>query len=149
MIKVRFFKLHEKVISPTQGYPTDACWDVYYCPKDDSVVDIMALEGKVLSTGIKVEIPEGYYLEVKDRSGMAAKKGLKIGAKVIDRMYDGELLINLHNITGAWKVEIKPGDKIAQVALVPKPEWQFEESLVDDLNKETDRGSNGFGSTGF
>lgn len=83
-LKVRFFKLHKNALSPTQAHDTDAGWDVYYCPKEgeEQVVSIAFGRSALLGTGIKCEIPDGWYLEVKDRSGTATKQGLKIGACV-------------------------------------------------------------------
>lgn len=149
-LKVRFFKLHKNALSPTQAHDTDAGWDVYYCPKEgeDQSVSIPHGRNVLLGTGIKCEIPDGWYLEVKDRSGTATKQGLKIGAKVIDLGYNSELRINLHNITGNGIEKIEPFQKIAQLVLLPKPKYVWEESLIDDLNQNSQRGEKGFGSSG-
>ena len=150
-LKVRFFKLNPNAKSPIQAHNTDAGWDVFYCPPLNLLEqEVFVPFGKnvVLGTGIKCEIPKGYYLEVKDRSGMATKQGLKIGAKVIDRFYDGEIKINLHNISGKEPEIIEPFQKIAQLVLLPKPEYIWEESQVDDLNQNSQRGEKGFGSSG-
>ncbi len=83
-LKVKFFKLRKNAKSPIQAHDTDAGWDVFYCPPSLQQDDVIIPFGKnvVLGTGIKCEVPKGYYLEVKDRSGTATKQGLKIGACV-------------------------------------------------------------------
>jgi len=101
--------------------------------------------GKLLvSTGIAVKIPEGYYGRVAPRSGLAVKNNIDIGAGVIDSDYRGEVKVLLFNF-GSQPFEFKTGDRIAQLILekitTPEPEE------VDDLDS-TDRGAGGFGSTG-
>lgn len=149
MQKVRYFKLRENAIDPQRSHDSDAGFDVFYCPKEPTEVTLYIQEKCKLATGLKVEIPDGYYLEVKNRSGMAAEKGLLVGACVIDPLYNGELMINLHNVSGNAKQVIKPGSKIAQLILLPLPKCIWEESKIDDLNQGTKRGTSGFGSTGF
>jgi dUTP pyrophosphatase len=85
-------------------------------------------------------------LEVKNKSGIASKRQLVVGACVIDSGYDGEVFINLHNI-GRSTQRIYPGEKVAQVVLVPIETCGF---VATDgvLNESTLRGDGGFGSTG-
>lgn len=149
-LKVRFFKLHSKALSPTQAHNTDAGWDVYYCPKEgeENFVSIPHGRNVLLGTGIKCEIPEGYCLEVKNRSSMSVKQGVLVGAGIIDRFYDGEIKVNLQNVTGNGLERIEPFQKIAQLILLPKPQYFWEESEIDDLNQDSKRGENGFGSSG-
>ena len=103
-------------------------------------------------TGIRIATPHGYVTEVKNRSGIAAKKQLLVGACVIDSGYEGELMINLHN-TGHSSQIINPGDKIAQI-LVYKVELPSFEELSNDVplysrtETSSNRGEGGFGSTG-
>lgn len=96
-----------------------------------------------------MEIPEGYFLQIENRSGVATKMGLIRGACVIDRHYSAEILVNLHNYTNV-PVAIQSGMKIAQCLLLPLPEWEFEEAPSDyTLNKGTLRAEKGFGSSGI
>lgn len=149
-LKVRFFKLHKNAISPTQAHDTDAGWDIYYCPSEENSAFVSVAFGKsvLLGTGIKCEIPDGYYLEVKNRSSMSVKQGILVGAGIIDKNFDGELKVNLQNVTGNGLEKIEPFQKIAQMVLLPKPKYIWEESLIDDLNQNSQRGEKGFGSSG-
>jgi dUTP pyrophosphatase len=140
---------------PKRAYPTDAGADVFYCYDserrdwhigDESEFWINAGESCVLPTGIKVEVPRGHMLEVKNKSGIASKRQLLVGACVIDSGYDGEVFINLHNV-GTTTQKVYPGDKLAQVVLVPVETCDFV-CTGDELNTDTFRGAGGFGSTG-
>ena len=86
-------------------------------------------------------------LEVKNKSGIASKRQLVVGACVVDPGYDGEIYVNLHNIGVSTQI-IKPGDKIAQAVLVPVVHCGIEEATEDNLNNGSTRGDGGFGSTG-
>ena len=107
----------------------------------------------ILPTGIRFGIPHGYMLEVKNRSGMAAKRGLLVGACVIDSGYDGEVFINLHNV-GTEPQTIESHSKIAQVVMVPVVHFRaMERNGDDDLYgwypiTISDRGDGALGSTG-
>ena len=85
-------------------------------------------------------------LEVKNKSGIASKRSLIVGACVIDSGYDGQVFVNLHNI-GLSEQMIKPGDKLAQLVLIPIETCDF---VVTDakLNDDSSRCEGGFGSTG-
>ena len=86
-------------------------------------------------------------LEIKNKSGVASKRQLLVGACVVDPGYNGEIYINLHNL-GVTTQIIKPGEKIAQAVLVPVVHCNAVEAKEDDLNQDTERGTGGFGSTG-
>ena len=98
----------------------------------------------VVSTGIAVKVPEGTYGRIAPRSGLAVKHGLHIGAGVIDTDYTGEIKVVIFN-HNSKKYIIKPGFRIAQLILEQCVTPEVVE--VDDLDA-TERGSNGFGSTG-
>ena len=148
--------LREGAQPPKRAYATDAGADVFFCPDPDSKSNCRMGEGEdlwvsprtscVIPTGIKVEVPEGYMLEVKNKSGIASKRQLVVGACVIDSGYDGEVFINLHNIGNTTQI-LKPGDKLAQVVLVPVNTCGFE-VVTGEINNNTERGDGGFGSTG-
>ena len=109
-------------------------------------------ESRLLGTGIRIATPHGYVTEVKNRSGMAAKRSLIVGACIIDSGYEGELMINLHNV-GNKSQEINPGDKIAQLLVYRVELDSFEElpndvSLYSKIQTKSNRGEGGFGSTG-
>jgi dUTP pyrophosphatase len=110
-------------------------------------------ETKLVSTGLQVKIPEGYELQVRSRSGLAANKGIIIlnAPGTLDSDFREEVKLILHNV-GTQSFEIKKGDRIAQLVLqeVPQLEWEeLSESQWQELlsSEENDR-KGGFGSTG-
>ena len=142
---------------PTRAHEWDAGLDLY-TPNECTVhscctvygVDafdhchIKTLVGSAtIDTGVHVEIPEGYVGLIKSKSGLNVKHGLT-GEGVIDAHYTGSIVVKLYNHTDI-AYHFNAGDKIAQLVIVPclLPELE----LVDSLD-ETDRGDNGFGSTG-
>ena len=109
-------------------------------------VTLGPLERKIVGTGLKIALPEGYEAQVRPRSGLAAKHGITVlnAPGPIDADYRGEIgviLVNLSNET----FTIQPGERIAQlvVAQYSQVEWSPVESL-----DSTQRGEGGFGSTG-
>mgnify|MGYP005832022969 CR=1 FL=1 len=142
------------VIHPTRGHPSDAGLDVYYCPESPRGTEEQLEPGfsAILPTGLRFGVPHGYMLEVKNRSSIASKRGLIVGACVIDSGYDGEVFINLHNI-GHETQTIKPGTKIAQLVLVPVIPFRAVHALKGNLYDLypitiSDRGAGALGSTG-
>lgn len=112
----------------------------------DQPISLQPLERKIISTGLKIALPEGFEAQVRPRSGLAAKHGITVlnAPGTIDADYRGEIgviLVNLSNET----VEIAPGERIAQlvVAQYTQVDWKRLTSL-----DATDRGEGGFGSTG-
>lgn len=131
-----FYPVRENAVLPKRGNPSDAGMDVFYCP-DKNLKQVKGTDieitydgdevGKVLirpggnvmlPTGLKAGIPHGYALFVCNRGSMGAKKGLVFGAHIIDSGYEGEIFIDLHNISN-YDRYIYQGDKIAQVILMP------------------------------
>lgn len=120
-------------------------------PYGDLAADLYSAEPATLSPGATLAVPTGIALEfpathgalVEDRSGLAMR-GITTLAGVIDPGYRGEVRVVITNLSAA-PVEIKPGDRIAQLRIVQRIEAQFEE--VNALD-ETPRGAAGFGSTG-
>ena len=104
------------------------------------------LERAMVPTGLFVELPVGYELQVRPRSGLAAKHGLTVlnSPGTVDADYRGEIRVILVNLS-AEPFEVRPGERIAQfvIARHERAEWE----LVEELS-ETERGSGGFGSTG-
>jgi len=151
---LEYVKVRSDAVAPIRANPSDAGLDVFYCPAsfDWSGIIINPGESKIIPTGVRFGVPHGYMLEVKNRSSMAAKKSLIVGACVVDPGYDGELFVNLHNI-GIKEQFIAAGDKIAQVVMIPVVHFRLSESESGDLyNWEqiaiSDRGDGALGSTG-
>ena len=100
----------------------------------------------ILPTGLRIEIPAGYEVQIRPRSGLAAKFGLTIpnAPGTIDSDYRGPLGVILANL-GADRYTIRHGDRIAQMVVAPVVQARF--AVVDALG-DTTRGAGGFGSTG-
>ena len=145
MKKIKVLKLTETATIPTKSHKTDAGWDLYFDYPGE--MDIEGGFRYLASTGIALKIPEGYYGQIFDRSGYAFKKGLHTMAGVIDSSYRGEIKVLLYNTRQKEmdKVSILPGDRIAQIVILPVPEFEMEETKQLD---ETERSDGGFGSTG-
>ena len=150
---IDYFKIRDSAKDPVRANPSDAGLDVFYCPSSENAgaLIIEASDSVVVETGLKFGIPHGFMLEVKNRSSMAAKKQLVVGACIIDPGYNGELMINLNNIGNKSQV-IHPGDKIAQVVMIPIIHFRARKLMTDTLYDSdicvSNRGAGGFGSTG-
>ena len=115
---LRYENVRPGVKAPVRSNPSDAGLDVFYCPEyDKGAIFIGPTQTAVLPTGLRFEVPHGYMLEVKNRSSMAAKKQLLVGACVIDPGYSGEVFINLHNV-GMEPQIINTGDKTRDLLLL-------------------------------
>ena len=125
------------VKTPTRANTTDAGVD-FFIPNDyTGKTDLPPGESCFIPSGIKVNVPEGYALIAFNKSGVATKKGLHVGACVVDCGYQGELHINLTNV------------KIVQFVLLPLGDPAIE--LVEENNlyeSVSTRGEGGFGSSG-
>ena len=147
---LEYAKVHPNAVNPARANPSDAGLDVFYSPEKPVSVMLHSGASKILETGLKFGVPHGYMLEVKTRSSVAAKKSLLVGACVIDSGYDGEVCINLHNVGNAVQC-ISPGDKIAQLVLVPvvhfRPVLAQESELYTHPMTISNRGDGALGST--
>ena len=112
----------------------------------DAPISLVPLERKIIGTGLKIALPEGYEAQVRPRSGLAAKHGITVlnAPGTIDADYRGEIGVILVNLSND-SFTIQPGERIAQlvVAQYTQVSWQPTANL-----EETDRGEGGFGSTG-
>jgi len=143
VIPIKIKKLHPDAIMPHYAHDGDAGMDVY------SVEDITIMHKKreLISTGLSFEIPKGFEIQIRPKSGLALKHGLTIPNTpgTLDSGYRGELKVILLN-TGDEPYEVKKGEKIAQIVLARYEEAEIQE--VNDLS-DTQRGDGGFGSTGL
>ena len=151
-MKIRVTRLHEQVKLPVRAHPTDAGMDLFFCPTpkpelDSQIETVLPFGSSIIPTGLKIEVPEGYMLEIKNKSGIASKRGLLVGACVVDRGYTGEIFVNLHNVTHRNQT-ILSGEKIAQAVFV---KITTDLDLVESdtiYDVETSRGDGALGSTG-
>tara|TARA_R100001198_G_C5196593_1_gene187236 strand:- start:234 stop:710 length:477 start_codon:yes stop_codon:yes gene_type:complete len=157
-MKINYSKLYPEAQVPSQANCSDAGYDLF----STEYVTLEPFQRKLVSTGISLEIPQGFYGRIAPRSGLACKKGIDVMAGVIDSGYRGEikvLLINL-NFEGynlrpstfeamfgsANRIDIKPGDRIAQLIIEKchtNVKWNEMKTLED-----SQRGEGGFGSSG-
>lgn len=120
---------------------------------DDGTVKCFKLkpnESVLIPSGIKVQVPSGYMLQYHNKSGIASKRGLIVGANTVDIGYTGECHLDLHNVSSKVQT-ISAGDKIAQGIMVKigfhvPEEAKDENDLYGD--EQSERGSGGFGSSG-
>lgn len=131
--------LDEGAYMPTRAHRTDAGFDLY------SPVDVMIMPqaNAVIDTGVHVELPPGSAGFLKSKSGLNVKHGI-LGEGVIDAGYTGSIRVKLYNHSGE-RYYIQRGDKITQLVILPVMLLNLEKV---EMLEDTDRGANGFGSTG-
>ena len=144
MVKILIKKTNKEVITPK--YKTDGSSGVDLSAFLEKKVVIKPNSSELIPTGLQVAIPEELEIQIRPRSGLAAKESIGVlnFPGTIDSDYRGELKIILFN-HGNKDFIINNGDRIAQMVLVPILKMEFEE--VDSL-PDTVRGQGGFGSTG-
>ncbi|MDD3520001.1 MAG: dUTP diphosphatase [Actinomycetota bacterium] len=142
-MKIRIQILDKTLIYPEYAHEGDAGLDL----RSSTDAILMPFERKLIPTGIRIEIPRGYAGFVQPRSGLAIKNGISLvnTPGLIDSSYRGEIKAILINLDSKNNFIIKKGDRICQLVLlkVEKAEIIFTDEL-----ENTDRGENGFGSSG-
>ena len=164
-MKIKAKRLSDTAKLPTYGSEKAACGDLYCDLRVDKCIDLnpahvdfkhMEYSGDCfdrvhiaphetikLPTGWAFQPPEGYMLQILQRSGLASKGLIPLGG-ILDEDYTGEVIVIMLNTTDKY-LSINNGDRIAQMAIRPYYQGEFEE--VDELD-ETERGDGAFGSTG-
>ena len=164
-MKIKAKRLSDTAKLPTYGSEKAACCDLYCDLRVDKCIDLnpanvdfkhMEYSGDCfdrvhiaphetikLPTGWAFQPPEGYMLQILQRSGLASKGLIPLGG-ILDEDYTGEVIVIMLNTTDKY-LSINNGDRISQMAIRPYYQGEFE--LVDELD-ETERGDGGFGSTG-
>jgi dUTP pyrophosphatase len=129
---------------PTYATKAAAGVDLKAVLEDPIVLE--PLERKIIGTGLKIALPEGYEAQVRPRSGLAAKQGISVlnAPGTIDADYRGEIGVILVNLSNK-AVTIQPGDRIAQLVFAKFEQVQWKST---DKLSTTERGTGGFGSTG-
>ena len=143
-MEIKIKRLNERAKIPTFGTEFSAGADLYCAEEHET--SVCSGQKCSIGTGISMEIPEGYVGLVFARSGLACKNGLRLcnSVGVIDADYRGEIKVVLHN-DSEYVREIKPGERVAQMIIMPYPKVIFTE--VEELS-DTVRGELGFGGTG-
>lgn len=164
-MKIKAKRLSNTAIIPTYGSKCACAADLYCDLRVDKCIDLnpanvdfkhMEYSGDCfdrvhiaphetikLPTGWAFQPPEGYMLQILQRSGLASKGLIPLGG-ILDEDYTGEVIVIMLNTTDKY-LSINNGDRIAQMAIRPYYQGEFE--LVDELD-ETERGDGAFGSTG-
>lgn len=133
-------KLDEGAFALVRAHKTDAGLDIR--SRDTQIVP--AKESALFHTGVHVELPKGTAGVIISKSGLNVKHDIT-STGLIDEGYNGEIIVKLYN-HGGYDYTVNAGDKISQLVVVPV---RYEEvELVEELSTDTDRGSNGFGSSG-
>jgi dUTP pyrophosphatase len=151
---LQYHMLRGSDFPPVRANPSDAGLDLRWTPLTgaETVVAIKPGESVLIPTGCKFGIPHGYMLEIKNKSGIAHKRKLLVGACVVDSGYDGEVFVNLHNVGNETQF-LQPGDKIAQGVVVPVVHARFVASEDPNIYEWypitlSGRGKGALGSTG-
>jgi dUTP pyrophosphatase len=144
---LKFIKIRQ-VKSPSYGTLGSAGID-FFVPEDVSEQRIEPGEDILIPSGIKARVPDGFALISLEKSGIATKNRLAVGAKVVDSDYQGEIHIHVYNTKIKGSVEIFPGMKLVQFLLIPVASAKLIEclELEDVFPTESERGEGGFGST--
>lgn len=132
-------KLDDMAIMPTRAHEADAGLDLY--AREDAVIH--PKDSAIFDTGVHIELPPDTVGFLKSKSGLNVTHGLT-SEGVIDEGYTGSIVVKLYN-NSIWNYRVKRGDKISQLVVLPviKPILELVDSLED-----TERGNNGFGSSG-
>jgi dUTP pyrophosphatase len=135
---------HETPVTPTYAHPGDAGADLLSAEN----LTLAAGRRALISTGVSIALPDGYAAFVVPRSGLAAKHGITVlnAPGTVDAGYRGEIKVTLLNTDPSLDYEIRAGDKIAQLIVMPVVRATF--VPVEEL-PESLRGAAGFGSTGY
>jgi dUTP pyrophosphatase len=142
VIELEVLRLQEDAALPERAYAGDAGLDLATCQK----IELPPGERALVSTGLAVAIPEGYAGFVQPRSGLAAREGIAVvnSPGLIDSGYRGEIQVVLLNTDRERTFVADPGERIAQLVVLPVPELGVREV---DVLPPSERGVRGFGSS--
>ena len=145
MTKILIKRLSKNI--PLPKYETEGSSGMDLTANVNKVIEIQPGKSEIIPTGLALSIPKNYEIQIRPRSGLAAKNQISVlnTPGTIDEDYRGEIKVILINL-GEKKFVIEKGLRIAQMVLCPVIKAELEE--VDELD-ETKRGSGGFGSTGI
>lgn len=145
-LSLTYTKSVDDVPSPKYVYPSDSGFDLYSTEN----IKITGLGRSLVPTGLRFDIPEGYEIQVRSKSGLAINQGLMVlnSPGTVDQGYNGEIKVIIFN-TNQQTVEITKGQKIAQAVLCPVVSGNWVNLVESNKLNEKERGENGFGSTGI
>ena len=146
MLDIKFIKTRD-VKDPHSAFLTSAGID-FFVPNDFEKTILIPGTSICIPSGIKVIVPKGHAGIFFNKSGIG-KKGIHVGAQVVDEDYRGEVHIDIHNVSTFKIFNIEPGQKIIQMLIIPTPYYKISKISEKEFNDDvTARGSGGFGSTG-
>ena len=140
MLEIKIKKIAENAVIPKYAHYGDAGFDLH----STGEYIVKPKETAIVKTGIQIEIPNGYFGSIRDRSGLAVKHSIHTLAGVVDSGYRGEIKVALINL-GEIEFVIRGGDRIAQMIIQP---YEFCKIKEAENLSETSRGWGGFGSSG-
>lgn len=132
--------------NPEYAYESDSGFDL----RANEDVWIHASDRKLIPTGLRFDIPDGYEIQVRSKSGLALNQGLMVlnSPGTVDSGYQGEIKVIMYNTTNQ-KVKIEKGQKVAQAVLCPVVSGKWVDLIKVEKINDKDRNDNGFGSTGL
>lgn len=140
-MELKIHRVNKEIDPPQYTRASDIAFDLR------SAEEVLLKPGQkhIVKTGIRMAVPEGYAGLIWDRSGLSSKRGIHCLAGVIDPAYRGEIGVVLKNL-GSEEYLISKNERIAQVLIQPAHQVRFVET--EELDDDTDRERNGFGSSG-
>ena len=141
LLKVK--KLKPDAVLPQRATPGSTGLDLFACLEVDTTITLETLP-KMITTGIAIEVPHGYDVQIRPRSGLSAN-GVGVTFGTIDSDYRGEILVTMYLFNPDVHFQVRHGDRIAQMVISRIADIAVVE--VEELTA-TDRGSGGHGSTG-
>jgi len=142
--QLKIKRLHPHAKLPKRATPGSTGFDLFACLEEKGRVMLMGTQPKLIPTGIAIEVPKGYDVQIRPRSGLSAK-GVGVTFGTIDSDYRGEILVTMYLFDPNSTFEIKHGDRVAQMVVGTTADLPLVE--VEELTP-TERGPGGHGSTG-
>jgi dUTP pyrophosphatase len=132
--------------NPEYAYDSDSGFDL----RSTEEIWVQANDRKLIPTGLRFDIPDGYEIQVRSKSGLALNKGLMVlnSPGTVDSGYQGEIKVIIFNTTND-RIKIEKGQKIAQAVICPVLNGKWVDLVKVESIQEKDRNNNGFGSTGL
>jgi dUTP pyrophosphatase len=140
---LRVKKLRPQAIVPRRATPGSTGFDLFACLEGDTPV-ALDTRPRLIGTGIAIEVPRGYDVQIRPRSGLSSR-GVGVTFGTVDSDYRGEVMVTMYLFSPGAGFEVRHGDRIAQMVIGTVADLSVVE--VDDLTP-TERGDGGHGSTG-
>jgi dUTP pyrophosphatase len=145
-IEVSYMKSYPECKDPSYAYQSDSGFDLYSVDE----VNFLPFERKLVPTGLSFDIPEGYEIQVRTKSGLALNQGLMVlnSPGTVDQGYTGEIKVILMNMNNEV-LTVTKGQKIAQAVICPVVSGKWVNLVEINKLDDKERSNNGFGSTGI